>query len=222
LKEYPGYAVEKKTSSTVRSLCFNPDGRYLVVGDGKGSYEFCDIWEVASKRVLARFKLYAQSVDVSPDGHLLIAASFGSVCIWKMRDGSSKFLWTGTDANYTTAKFSPNGRYVAASMMNEFVRIWNVRSSQLVGKWNTQQKYIWSIASSPDGAELMSGSWGGTMKSWDVSSLQTINGRIDEKDILVPNKKLEFGGHSVSWSCFDNPLLTYLCIESREVDCYLA
>jgi WD40 repeat protein len=94
-------------------------------------------------------------------------------------------------------------------MTDEFVRIWNLRSGQLVGKWNAQQEHIWSIAFSPDGAELMSGGWGGTMKSWDVSSLQTINGRIDEKNILVPNKKLEFGGHTVSWLCFDNAVLTY-------------
>jgi WD40 repeat protein len=206
----------------MRTLCFNPDGRYLVVGNVIPSYGFCDIWEVARKRVLARFKLYAKSVDVSPDGRLLVAASFGSVCIRKMRDGSSQFLWTGTGASYTTTKFSPNGRYVAASTMDEFVRIWNVRSGQLVGKWNAQQEHMRSIAFSQDGEELLSGRWDGTMKSWDVSSLQTINGRIDEKDILVPNKKLEFGGHSVSWSCFDNALLTYLCIESREVNCYLA
>jgi hypothetical protein len=222
LKEHPGYVVKKTPLSVMRSLCFNPDGRYLVVGDILWpSGAFCDIWEVASKRVLARFKLYAHSVDVSPDGRLFVAASFGSVCIRKMRDGSSKFLWTGTRSSYTTTKFSPNGQYVAASIIGEHVRIWNVRSGQLVGKWNAQQ-LIWSIAFSPDGAELMSGGWDGTMKSWDVSSLQTINGRIDEKDILVPNKKLEFWGHSVCWSCFDNALLTYPCVGHREVDRYLA
>jgi WD40 repeat protein len=107
-------------------------------------------------------------------------------------------------------------------MTDEFVRIWNVRSGQLLGKWNAQQEHIWSIAFSPDGAELTSGGWGGTMKSWDVSSLQTINGRIDEKNILVSNKTLEFGGQSVSWPCFDNALLTYPCVGHRELDRCLA
>jgi hypothetical protein len=36
------------------------------------------------------------------------------------------------------------------------------------------------------------------MTSWDVSSLQATNGRIEEKDILVPKKKLEFGRHPLS------------------------
>jgi WD40 repeat protein len=76
---------------------------YLTLLSGCSSYGFCHIWEVASKRILARFKLYAQSVDVSPDGRLLVAASFnGSVCIRKIRDGSWKFLWTGEGASWQT------------------------------------------------------------------------------------------------------------------------
>jgi glucose repression regulatory protein TUP1 len=82
--------------------------------------------------------------------------------------------------------------------VDEFVRIWNVRSGQLVGKWNGQQEHLRSFAFLPDGEELLSGRWDGTMKSWDVSSLQMIDGRVQEKDILVPNKKPEFAGHSVS------------------------
>jgi WD40 repeat protein len=83
-------------------------------------------------------------------------------------------------------------------MNDDFLRIWNVRSGQLVGKWNCQQGDIRSVAFSPDGEMFMSGGWGGTMKSWDVSSLQSTNGRVEEKDVLVPNKKLEFDGRLVS------------------------
>jgi WD40 repeat protein len=153
---------------------------------------------------LARFKLYAHTVDVSPDGRLLVtASSFGSVCIGKMRDGSSKTIWTDRVSTLKMVKFSPNGRYVAVSMtMDKFLRIWNVRSCQLVGKWNGQQ-IIRSVAFSPDGEDLMSGGWDGTIKSWDVSSLQATDVRISEKDMFVPTQKLEINGHSVSWLCVE-------------------
>jgi WD40 repeat protein len=99
-----------------------------------------------------------QSQDVSPDGRLLVAASFnGSVCIRKMRDGSSTFLWTGEGASCQTVKFSPNGRCVAASIIDDFLRIWNVRSRQLVGKWDGREEPMRSVAFSPDGEELLSG-----------------------------------------------------------------
>jgi WD40 repeat protein len=127
----------------------------------------------------------------------------GSVCIGKMRDGSSRTIWTDIGFGLKAAKFSPNGRYVVALTTDEFVRIWNVRSGQLIGKWNGQQDQIRSIAFSPGGQELMSGGWDGTIKSWDVSSLQKTDGRMSGKDMFVPTQKLEINGHSVSWLCVE-------------------
>jgi WD40 repeat protein len=180
------------------SLCFSPDGRYLIIGDesleGHASYGY--IWEVATKRVLARFKMCALSVDISPDGRLLVTAlSNGSIVIRKMRDGSSKVLRTkDIDASCGAVKFSPNGRYVVASTTDQFLRVFSVRSGQLVGKWNSQQDYMWFVAFLPDGEELMSGGGGGvgSMKLWDVSSLRGTNGRVDKKNTLVPKKELRF------------------------------
>jgi hypothetical protein len=49
----------------------------------------------------------------------------------------------------------------------------------------------------------MSGGWDGTIKSWDVSSLQATDVRISGKDMFVPTQKLEINGHSVSWLCVE-------------------
>lgn len=179
------------------------------------SYNIFQVWEIASKKVLAAFKGHAgavQSLDLSPDGNILVTGSNDcSVRIWNMRDGSSKVL--STEGNiFTLVRFTPNGCYVAASNMDRFLRIWDVRSGQLVGKWNGHQAGIRSVAISPDGEELVSGSWGGAIKSWDISSLETpprtgLPGDSEERaeghpGVLIQNtEKMKFDGHSVSLLC---------------------
>ena len=138
------------------------------------SYKTSQIWEIANKRLLASFMGHTdaiRSLDVSPDGRLLVTGSNdGSVRIWKMRDGSSKVLSTGRRL-FPSVRFSPNGRYVAASNFDRFLRIWNVRSGQLVGKWTDPEGVIRCMAFTPDGEVLVSGCWDGMIRSWDVSSL---------------------------------------------------
>jgi len=90
-----------------------------------------------------------------------------------MRDGSSKLLSTGGGL-FTSVRFSPNGRFVAGSNLDRFLRIWDVRSGQLVGKWNDHEGSIRCIAFTPDGEELVSGCWDGMIRSWNVGSLKSL------------------------------------------------
>lgn len=172
--------------------------------------------------MLAAFKGHVKgvpSLDLSPNGRLLVSGSFDcSLRIWKIRDGSSRLIST-EDNSFTSARFSPNGRYVAASSVDQFLRLWDVRSGQLVGKWNGHEKRIWCVAFSPDGEELVSGSWGGAIKSWDVSSLKVpgpsppTKESSEEDGILVEkNEKLEFDGHSVGLfgALINAPLIPFL------------
>jgi len=122
-----------------------------------------------------------------------------------MRDGSSKVL-SAEGGIFTSVMFTPDGCHVVASNMDRYLRIWDVRSAQLVGKWN--EAGIRSVAISPDGEELVSGSWGGAIKSWDISSLKTqphpgspadSNERAEGHPGLI--QKMEFDGHSVGLLC---------------------
>lgn len=162
------------------------------------------MWGVDSKRVRTTFKGHnkdVRSLDVSPNNLLLITGSHRSVRIWRIRDGSSKILSTEGKL-FTSVRFSPNGRYAAASNTDQFLRIWDVRSGTLVGKWNGHGEGLRSLAFSPDGKKLVSGSIVGGMKSWDIKSLRvpTRSGLSAEKNagmIVQKNEKLTFDGHSV-------------------------
>ena len=104
-----------------------------------------------------------------------------------MRDGFSKLLEDRSATFFYSVKFNPDGRYIAAGNLDEMVRIWSVRTGQLVEKWghgNTVQ----SVAFTPDGKGLVSGS-SDTWKYWDISLLESTKpGYAKTKDSTAGQK----------------------------------
>ena len=74
------------------------------------------------------------SIAFSPDGRSLVSGSCDcSVCIWSIRDGSSK-EFPVTDWSLSVV-FSPDGRYIAAGDVGHSLWIWDSRTRKLVANW---------------------------------------------------------------------------------------
>ena len=63
-------------------------------------------------------------------------------------------------------------QYIAAGTAGGMLRIWNVRTSQLVEKWSAHWNAVRSLVFTPDGKGLISCSRDGTWKCWDISFLE--------------------------------------------------
>lgn len=72
------------------------------------------------------------------------------------------------DAAVTSVCLSPDGRLVAASSLDTIVRIWDVRTGQLIECLKGHRDSVYSVAFMPDGQGLISGSLDKTLKYWDV------------------------------------------------------
>lgn len=104
-------------------------------------------------------------LDFSPDGRSIVSSGGSILRISNVRDGSSTVLnGEKRTISYESNKFSPNGRYVAAGDDRGFLRIWDSRTGQLVGKWGGQRDTLASLAFTPDGKGLVSGSLDRTIK----------------------------------------------------------
>ena len=73
----------------------------------------------------AMFKRHSRvvnSIAFSPDGRSLVSGSDDrSVCVWNIRDGSSKKLpVTDRPGFFLSVVFSPDGRYIAAGDFSRF------------------------------------------------------------------------------------------------------
>ena len=125
------------------------------------------------RTMLKGHRLPVNSIDFSPNGCSLVSGSYDrSVCIWNIRDGSSKILLvTGSSECFVSVVFSPDGRYIAAGNLDKSLWIWDSRTYRLVAKWWGHTSDVWSTVFTPDGKGLMSGGYDDTVKYWDVSSL---------------------------------------------------
>jgi WD40 repeat protein/transcriptional regulator with XRE-family HTH domain len=65
---------------------------------------------------------------------------------------------------------SLDGRYWAAAGKQGEVRVWEARGQTLYRVWQAHTGMVWSLAFSPDGRTLATGSHDGSIKSWDLES----------------------------------------------------
>lgn len=125
------------------------------------------------------------SVEFSRDGRLIVSGGRDkTVRIWNMDDGNSKVLTIddpdNPEAGITCAAFSPNGQLVAASSSNSIVYIWDVETGNRLETLRGHRDSVHSVAFTPDGKQLVSGSLDKTLKYWDVTGLMSgIKGRED-------------------------------------------
>ena len=96
---------------------------------------------------------------------------------------------------------SPGGDYVAAGSLDKSVRVWDIRSGDLIARLdgeNGHKDSVYSVAFGPDGDTLVSGSLDKTIKMWQLSpdNRAILGGQMSRGGRL----QRTFEGHKVSQS----------------------
>ncbi|KAL0947042.1 hypothetical protein HGRIS_013187 [Hohenbuehelia grisea] len=156
----------------LNSVAFTPDGSKIVSGSDDKTIR---VWDVemapgqhASAPLKGRTKI-VDSVAFSPDGTKIVSGSYdGSVRVWDVK--------TGKQVGVPLIGHEPWVRYVAYSLdgtnivswsfPQSTVRVWNAETRKQVGA--AQVEHTKSVAFSPDGTKIVSGSYDGAVRVWDV------------------------------------------------------
>lgn len=176
------------------SVTYSPDGKHLIAATSRWIKIWSvntksNILDRSSVNTLAGHKSTIFSLACSPDGKRIVTGSAdNTVKIWDMHqkqkstnifkewylyyfgDTSSKTL-IGHNDWVKSVTFSPCGTFVATGSYDGIAKIWNVNSkSQNYGECVhtfSVQGHIFSIAYTPDGKHLVTGSQV-AVKMWDL------------------------------------------------------
>jgi WD40 repeat protein len=129
------------------------------------------------------FKVCA--VACSPDSSkIVLGLANGLLRVWHSRTGAELATLEGHRDKVNSVEFSPNGAQLVSGSEDWSIRIWDMRMNEVisilrshghpVAAVTTQSHAVTSVAFSPDGRQVVSGSRDRTVRIWDVQSTKQI------------------------------------------------
>jgi RNA polymerase sigma factor (sigma-70 family) len=173
-------------------IAFSPDGKTLVSaafpwklkGGGKGGVggeepipAMLYLWDLATGKEVRRFAAEPGGfnfVAFSPDGKSLITTGLeGTVCLWDPATGKERRRFAADkQAAFHAWALSPDGKTLATARRGESViYLWELATGKERWRFTGHRGEVRSLAFSPDGKALASGSEDTTILVWDLAGL---------------------------------------------------
>ncbi|MCZ6688946.1 MAG: hypothetical protein O7H41_05025 [Planctomycetota bacterium] len=115
-------------------------------------------------------------LTLSPDGlTAMTGLSNGAVQAWEIATGKSILEWRAHQKSITSLLYSPDGRLVATSALDDGITLWDSliagNGLKKVAKFSGHGDLVFCLAFTPRGSYLASGGTDGTILLWDIREL---------------------------------------------------
>ncbi len=183
-----------------RGAAVSNDGRYLAIGS---SDNIIKIWDLTTQTEVLTWRGHGPGnvggvfdgilgIDFSPDAtRLATGGADGFVKVWDVETGEKIYEWRadprstaaiwsvqGQANGVTNVKFSPDGRYLAASTDetgepengSALIKIWELAGGNEMTALEEIPRRIWGLSFSPDSRYVAGAGGSGIIRVWEVAT----------------------------------------------------
>ncbi|KAK3844210.1 MAG: WD40-repeat-containing domain protein [Linnemannia gamsii] len=180
--------ILKGHEQDIYSLDFSRDGRIIVSGSGD---QTARIWDMDTGKCLYVLTVGdvdlkdagVTSVAISPDGRLVAAGSLDRmVRVWDTQTGQLLEKLEGHKDSVYSVAFAPDGKTLVSGSLDRTLKSWDLnlggrpgpngasRGTFCKATFNGHKDFVLSVAVSPDGKWVVSGSKDRGVQFWDPNS----------------------------------------------------
>ena len=155
----------------MNALAYAPDGQNVATGGDDGKVK---VWNTISGFCFVTFSEHSavvSAVEFAKQGQVLFSASLdGTVRAFDLiRYRNFRTFTSPTPVQFSCLAVDPSGEVVAAGSSDSFeVFLWSVQTGKLLDVLAGHEGPVSSLAFSPTGNLLASGSWDKTVRMWNV------------------------------------------------------
>jgi WD40 repeat protein len=178
-----------RSSASVVSIAFSPDGASLATSHGNGEVRIRDVAAPRYSSIVVRFSSNPCGLAFSPDGSTLATSArfSSSILLWDLPARRERANLVGPATGVQALAFSPDGRNLIVAGGDGTLQLKDL----IAGRDYIAQGHgdrIWSVAFSPDGRSLATAGNDHCVRLWDVAKLT-----LARNDQAVPQLRLERG-----------------------------
>jgi WD40 repeat protein len=188
----------------VNAVAFSPDGRQIVSGSQDGTLL---LWDAATGKQLGEpltgHRWEVNSVAFSPNGNQIVSGSWDNTLrLWD--SASRKELGVSRHRNDS---FIHLGRSVTRGSID----LKDLENDPLYDKW------VISVAFSPDGRHIVSGDGDGILRIWDTSTSKQIGESLTGHSDLVSSVAYSPDGRQIVSGSFDKTLRLWDVTSGKQI-----
>ena len=178
------------------------DGRWLLVGDSKGSVH---IWDSTTGKVQFETALrhYFDTAAFSRDGAMLAVAATGEPAqVFDLRSKRPLYQLISDFGGPMAVAFSPDGSLIASADTDTAIRVFDVRTGRLMWRFDELTLESFSVDFTQDGKFVLAGGPNKSLLLLDASSGKLVHSYPKQKDV-VRYLEVSPNGNAVAVVYFD-------------------